>query len=764
MNAATLATTALRRVEALRTTGIALAVFAGTIFLSALLLFSVQPMFAKMVLPKLGGSPSVWAVSMCFFQAALLAGYCYAHALNRWLSLRVAPIVHLGLLGVALLALPIGLPAFGHEPPAGDAYLWLIGVLAVGVGLPFFAVSANAPLLQSWFARTGHPHAADPYFLYAASNLGSLIALLAYPLLLEPAAGAVAQAALWSAGFVGLALAIAACGALAWTSNSAETVDVGAAAATDAAMAAERTPGWEKRAAWVGLAFVPSGLLVAYSTYLTTDIASAPLLWVLPLAAFLLTFVFVFRDRPLIPHHWLLLAQPLFVVATILGLTTLGNDGRKLAGFAATGAFLVTMLVAHRELFERRPGVRHLTEFYLWMSVGGVLGGVFAALVAPQIFSNTWEMPLLLVLGLLCRPGLIAASQGEVDARRTLLIAGGVLATIVVAAIIVRAGLVDWMVAITRAFVFACGLAAFVWRASLMRQTAAVALAFAALVLLPSAMNRGDAERSFFGVHRVTETLGGQLRVLYHGTTIHGAERIRDAKGNRVTASAPLTYYHPAGPLAKAADIARAATGKTSGGLNVGIVGLGAGSMACFGKPGETWRFYEIDPVVVRLALDPSRFTFMSRCAPGAPIILGDARLTLAKSPAGFYDLLHMDAFSSDSVPAHLLTVEALRLYLSLLSPDGVLAMHVSNRYLDLVAVVASLVEAVPGTHAVLANDNFEMTTLDAVPSRVVFIARNAKALEAAKAYAFTRPMPKAEVAPWTDDYSDIITAMRRMR
>jgi hypothetical protein len=761
MNAATLASSVVRRVDAMRTTGAALGVFAVTIFLSALLLFSVQPMFAKMVLPKLGGSPSVWAVSMCFFQAGLLGGYCYAHALNRWLSTRHATFVHLTLLAVALLALPIGLPAFGHEPPAGDAYGWLIGVLAVGVGLPFFAVSANAPLLQSWFARTGHPHAADPYFLYAASNLGSLIALLAYPILLEPAAGAVAQAALWTVGFVGLVLAIAACGALAWTRTEADDATSGAKHVAE--VAAEPSPTWEKCAEWVGLAFVPSGLLVAYTTYLTTDIASAPLLWVLPLAAFLMTFVLVFRDKPVIPHAVLLLVQPLLVVCAILGFTTIGAGGRKIAAVASTCAFLVTMLVAHRELFERRPGVRHLTEFYLWMSVGGVLGGVFAALVAPQAFTNTWELPLLLVLGLLCRPGIVT-SRDDADMRKTLLASLGALVVFAAIAMVVRAGLVDWVVALTRAIVLGLALAAIVWRASAVRQTAAVALAFAALVLLPSAMKRGDAERSFFGVHRVAETPDGQLRVLYHGTTIHGAERISDAAGKPVTGAPPLTYYHPEGPMARSADIARAATGKSDGTLKAGVVGLGAGSMACFAKPGESWRFYEIDPVVMRIARDPSRFTLLSRCAPGSEIVLGDARLTLGKTAPGAYDLLMIDAFSSDAVPAHLLTVEALQLYLSRLAPEGVLAMHISNRYLDLTSVVAAIVAAVPGAHAVLANDYFEMQSLDAVPSRVVFIAKSEKALAAARAMRFAATMPKAEVAPWTDDYSDIITAMRRMR
>ena len=358
--AASLAT--IRRRADFRSTTGALALFTGTIFLSALLLFSVQPMFAKMVLPKLGGSPSVWAVSMCFFQAVLLGGYCYAHLLNRYAPARLAPLIHLGVLAVALLALPIGLPG-DAEPPAGDAYIWLVGVLAIGVGLPFFAVSANAPLLQSWFSRSGHRHASDPYFLYAASNLGSLIALLAYPLAVEPLTRLGTQATLWTAGFVVLALAIGFCGLAVVSGEGSATVSSPDQAQGGATSLSAAPPSALLRARWVGLAFVPSALLVAFTTYVTTDIASAPLLWVLPLAAFLLTFILVFRERPVLPHSIMLQLQPALVGAFLLGISSPGQPWRTIAAIAAIGGAFVTTIVAHRELYERRPDPLHLTEF-----------------------------------------------------------------------------------------------------------------------------------------------------------------------------------------------------------------------------------------------------------------------------------------------------------------------------------------------------------------------------------------------------------------
>ncbi len=759
MLAVTLGQSLARRLDARRDSRAALVFFAGTLFVSALLLFSVQPMFAKMVLPRLGGSPSVWAVSMCFFQAALLGGYCYAHALNRFATPRMAPIIHLTLMGVALLALPIGLPATWPEPPAGDAYLWLIGTLAVGVGLPFFVVSANAPLIQSWFARSGHPHAADPYFLYGASNLGSLIALLAYPVLLEPMAGLNVQASLWSTGFLVLGAGLTGCGLLMALNQRhgrapSETV-------TNAEVAEPLA--WSRRLSWIGLAALPSGLLVAFSSFVTTDIASAPFLWVLPLALFLATFILVFCETPKIPHRILLALQPAMVAGVLFGLATPGDFGWLMAMLCGTGAFFVTTMVAHRELYEQRPAPTHLTEFYLWMSFGGVVGGVFAALIAPQLFSTIWEFPVLIVAGMACRPGVMTARPDNGALRELLITSLGALLVLIAVGAAMRTGLLGNTSLLSVMIYAGFGLIAMLAVRQPLRQLIATALLGLALVILPSNINRGNAERSFFGVHRVTYAANGQIRLLMHGTTIHGAERLVDAStGARLPDPVPATYYHPGSPMAQIVDVARRASSATLGGLDVGIVGLGAGSMACYSSPAETWRFYEIDPVVVRIARDPKRFTFIERCRPHADIVIGDARLTLTKEPAGKFDYLVVDAFSSDSVPVHLLTVEAVTLYLDKLAPEGILAMHVSNRHLDLVAVAAAVTRAVPGALTALADDRTPDRGYDTAQSHVVLVSKSRKALDYAAKLPFMMTMPEPSMRPWTDDYSDILTPMLR--
>ena len=341
---AALSTDGVRRLGVALSPPLVLATFAITLFASALLLFSVQPMFAKMALPRLGGTPAVWAVSMCFFQAALLAGYCYAHALNRWLKPAHAVQAHLVVLALTYFVLPIGLPAALAEPPEGDAYLWLLSVLALGVGLPFFAVSASAPLLQAWFAATGHEDAKDPYFLYGASNLGSLIALMAYPLVLEPSIGLSAQSHAWSAGFVILAALIATSGAVMLT-RRAELQET-ATAAFDALSHADTKPLTNaQRALWVGLAAIPSGLMVAVTTHITTDVASAPFIWVIPLALFLGTFILVFKDKLAFNYRLATDGLP-FAILALVCLPV------HLAGvIVALAAFFMAAIVCHRELY-----------------------------------------------------------------------------------------------------------------------------------------------------------------------------------------------------------------------------------------------------------------------------------------------------------------------------------------------------------------------------------------------------------------------------
>jgi hypothetical protein len=735
--------------------------FTATTFLSAVLLFSVQPMFAKMVLPLLGGSPSVWAVALLFFQGALLVGYAYAHLLMAKVAARATGFVHLALSATALLVLPIGLPAGWPEPPPGDPYFWQLGLFTVAIGLPFVAVAANAPLLQAWFARTGHPSGSDPYFLYAASNLGSLLALLGYPFVLEPVFGLRVLATLWTAGFVVLLAALGACFWLVRRAGDGVAGGVRAAADTAPDIAPDTTPDWSARARWVGLALVPSALLTAFTTHIATDVASAPLIWVIPLALYLLTFVIVFRERALIPRPLLLLAH---LVAVILALLQLGQTKEEKWPLLATlgvAAFVTSALVAHRTLYESRPGVRHLTEFYMWMSVGGVLGGLFSALIAPKIFPEVFEYPLLLALSFACRPGALDFSPGVKDAlkREAAWIAGilifGLLAIYWVPRIAAayQLGFDDY--GSTPVVVLILGAASVLFWFHPKRQLAAALLMFLAVVLLPSSVHRGEAQRSYFGVYRVILSDDLQFNVLQHGTTLHGAQRIRDANGRTIASTTPATYYHPHSPMAQAVRIVGTWNAQRGEEGRFGVIGLGTGSMACHSASGETWRFFEIDPLVVSIAKSP-HFTYLANCQPNADIVLGDARLTLAKEKDESFDLLVVDAFSSDAIPMHLLTREAIRIYAAKLKPHGAGVLHISNRYLDLEAVLGPTLQGMPDLKALVvedpADDGYAVTS-----STVVVFGKGQEAIDAFRAVPGARDIKESTLRPWTDDASDIL-------
>jgi len=763
--------------------------YTATTFLSALLLFSVQPMFAKMVLPVLGGSPSVWAVAIFFFQAALLAGYCYAHLLIARAPLPFTGLVHLGVCLLALLSLPIGLPAAWSEPPPGEPYLWQLGLFTAAVGLPFLAVAANAPLLQAWFARSGHPHAADPYFLYAASNLGSLIALLGYPFVLEPAFGLRALSRLWMLGFLLLMAALALSFVLARAHAGGSTV--AALPQSGPGDAASAAPTWGARLGWIGLALVPAALLTAFTTHVTTDIASAPLLWVLPLSLYLLTFVLVFRERPLIPRRLLLLLHLASVAVALLALSQTKHETWFLTAATGVAVFFTSAMVAHRTLYEARPAARHLTEFYLWMSFGGALGGLSAALIAPKVFSEVFEYPLLLALSMACRPGVVSAEalrrvgttiarlpaamigrkpaadrQGtpeegmtEADKQEALvlwlIVAGGILAIYwlpwAAGRLGIRVG--EWG---TTPLVVAALVAVLIAQfRHPTRQLVAASLVFCALVWLPSGVKRGEAQRSYFGVYRVQQSADGEYHTLVHGTTLHGAQRVRDEDGNRIDDPTPATYYYENSPMAQTIARVRERLGDRKG--RYAVTGLGAGSLACHAKEGEAWRFFEIDPVIIGIASNPNYFTFLKHCMPKPDIVLGDARLTMAKEADGSFDLIIVDAFSSDAVPVHLMTVEALRLYLDKAKPDGIVLLHISNRYLDLERVLAATVRLLPGVQGFLVADDSADGSYAQTTSTVALFAKSAEALEPFRSLEGVSEFESTSQRPWTDDYSDIL-------
>jgi len=679
-----------------------LPVYIATIFLSAFLLFGIQPMFAKMVLPRLGGSPGVWSVAMVFFQAMLLLGYAYAHWIVAHLSLRRAALVHLGLMITVLaLALPIHIASGFERPPQEGEVLWLIGLFVASVGLPFFAVAANGPLLQAWFSRTGHSHAADPYFLYAASNIGSFLALIAYPLVVEPLLPLTIQASAWAWGFALLLAGIAGCAGLA---IGAGRTDIPAAQNTLAAEPISNA----QRLAWVGLAFVPSGLLVAVTAHISTDVAAAPLLWVVPLALFLLTFVIVFQRRPVLPHRWMLNLQLLLAFGLLMVSLFQPAIGWGSMLALHLGLFFATAMVAHGELVKRRPDAARLTEFYLWMSFGGVLGGLFSGLLAPVLFNSILEYPMLLIAGLLCRPGFTSIRLPRRVGIGLAAIMVGLFVTIVVAE-----------------------------------------------------QRRTDSIRSFFGLYRVYETADGNFRRLGHGTTVHGAQRIRNDDGTPATGRPePLSYYFTGGAIADGIEAVRRARGKALG--QVAAVGVGTGSLACQIRPGEAWSFYEIDTRVVAIATDPARFSFVSQCAPGIPFVIGDARLTLGDAAPASLDVIVVDAFSSDAVPLHLLTREAMALYLEKLAPGGALLFHISNRNMDLAPVVAATGHELGLKTWVRASQQTpELTSENKFSPNVAMVARSAADVRFGAGEVWKVEDP-TRTKPWRDDYADIIGAIWR--
>jgi spermidine synthase len=745
------AASALTATHAPRLSGrVAPALYVATLFVSALLLFVVQPMFTKMVLPRLGGSPSVWSVAMVAFQTFLFAGYAYAHLVSRLLKPARAAVLHLAFLASVALTLPLGVASGFTVPPDDHVMLWLVGLFAFSIGVPFMALSATAPLLQHWFVATGHPQAKNPYVLYAASNLGSFCALLAYPFAIEPFFTLRTQTLLWSLGFSLLALCVGAAACFAAAGS----------AFVHTAAEGER-PTWRRRAAWPLLTAIPAGLCIAVTSFIATDLAAAPFLWVVPLALYLLTFVAVFRDRPWISHALVLRLLP-YVLAP-LAISVFGSG--KTYWFANVllnlAAFTLVALACHGEAYRLRPAAKRLTEFYLWTSFGGVLGGAFAGIAAPHLFNYTYEYPILIVAALAVLPGLFAGGA------RTFIreAAPGLIAAVVV--------LAAWLVTSARLPLAAEEpmQVALVALAALMLFQARRPARFAGLVvftflltgLWQPGLGRVKTFRSFFGVHQVVDTADGTHRLLFHGTTIHGAERIRAEAGQLLPARPePLTYYYFGGPISEAIAAARGAQHHLD---QVAVVGLGTGSLACHRREGEHWTFFEIDPEVIRIARDPRYFHFLSACAPDERIVLGDARLTLSASSER-YDVIVLDAFSSDAIPVHLLTREALGMYLERLTPHGVIAFHVSNRNMELASVIAAFGKAEGLAIYDKQDDQVSDFTKDyRANAEVVVLARDAADLGDLPSLRGWRKLDATPgVAEWTDDYSDILRAILRKR
>jgi hypothetical protein len=731
-----------------------LILFTFTIFLGALLLFWVQPMAGRMLLPLLGGVPAVWNTAMVFYQATLLAGYAYAHFATKRLGVRRQAALHLALLMLPLLALPIAIPHGWTPPTTHNPIPWLLTVLTVMVGLPFFIVSTTSPLLQRWFSTSGHRDAHDPYFLYAASNCGSLLALISYPVLIEPHLRLSQQSRWWAMGYIVVLLLMAICGIWTW-----RTAKSPATAVEPNPKAAIEHLTVQRRLRWVLLAFVPCSLMLSVTTYITSEVVPIPLMWVIPLGVYLLTFILVFARRQLIPHRWMVWVLPFAVIVllTMLGRMTLkGNSFENLPWPIAVhfaGLFIVAMF-CHGELAKDRPTVAHLTEFFLWISAGGVLGGIFNALLAPLIFPTVIEYPVTLLLACLLMP--------QRSTEKTKRGAGSLDVALPVGLGLLTAGLIQLVersqitspnLALAMECVPPAIACLFFFRRPLRFALGALMVLLATTLALRPEFHNMLVSRSFFGIYKVeVDPRANYIHIFRHGTTMHGMQSL-DPKMRRV----PLLYFHRSGPLGEAiATLPRELK------QQVAIVGLGAGTIACYANAGEHWTFYEIDPEVGRIASDPKYFTFLQDSPADTKVVLGDGRLSLQAAADGQFGLMILDAYTSDTPPLHLLTREALALYLQKLAPDGVLIFNISNRHLDLEPVLATLARDA-GVYSLCRIDNNisaeEFSRTGRTTAWWLVMSRNEPWLKLlAQDTRWRLPQPQNGVGLWTDDYVSVFS------
>jgi hypothetical protein len=700
-------------------------------FVNALLLFLVQPMFAKLLLPRFGGSPAVWTTCMLFFQSALLAGYAYSHSLVKLRKPWQQAAVHLIVMALPIVTLPI---AVANMSPDGEPISSVLRLSAISVGAPFFVLATSAPLLQRWFASANHRAPVDPYFLYAASNVGSLASLILYPTLIEPALALSTQTRVWSIGYSAAVLLTVVCAIVMWR----RTAGAAPAAAANAAGMEDVT--WGRRLRWIALAFVPSSLMLAVTSYLTTDVAAVPLLWVIPLALYLITFVVTFSTYA---TRVVAVCNRFFPLILLYLTWVLTSEARlPLPPMAATHlvTFVVLATLCHGALAEDRPATSRLTDFYLSLAIGGALGGVFNTLVAPVLFDRVIEYPLALACGIVLltfRPGtkpLLGTPRWWIQPA-------------IVAAMTIVA--LSWpgngirLAAITWGFLLGAVLVTFSISRERRRLGICVLLMLSIYGVIGgrSSVNVAYASRTFFGTYRVVAAENPRSYTLFHGTTVHGRQLVGSPE--------PLTYYFRNSPIGQF-------WASRHGGTNssVGAVGLGTGTLASYARPGERWIFYEIDPEVERIARDERYFTHLAACGATCQVVIGDARLMLQQR-TDMHDVIVLDAFSSDAIPIHLLTREAIEVYLSRLKPDGILAIHISNNHLNLQAVVAGVMRdlGLVGRAQLQDETRFDKGEF---ASHWAVLARSETALGTLAADKRWYAVPPGDGRAWTDDFSNI--------
>lgn len=740
------------------------------VFMGAFLLFVIEPMIAKMLLPKVGGSPSVWNTCMVFFQAALLAGYAYAHWLSDGYSAKTQAIVQLLVVCLPLIVLPIAVPEGWIPPPRANPVGWLLMLLVVSVGLPFVVLSTCAPLMQKWYVTSSGGATRDPYFLYSASNAGSFLALLAYPAVVEPFLGLHEQARFWSIGYVVWAVLLALAALRLFTKREGDApVEPSSSALANGSAGASPSP--RQRLRWIALAAVPSSYFLGVTTFITSDIAPVPLLWIAPLAIYLLTFTIVFSRRPIISHRRMVFALPwamLLIVLFVLARPM--TPAPAIVAVHLVGLFIAAM-VCHGELARTRPDPRHLTQFYLLISFGGVIGGLFNALVAPVIFNRAWEYPL--AIALVC---FIAPSRRLFRAKQTGAIrknsAQDVILTILLPAI---TGVIAWqslnyapyLSDLAGAVIFLVFLApAFLIAMAVAERPLRFSLAIAAMLLVTIAHpgehgNTLLVRRSFFGICQVQSTPSNRFVQFLHGRTLHGSQLEDPTTRRPIAPEIPLAYYTREGPIGQ---VMRSLPQDRS--LSIGVVGLGVGSMAAYARRRMSMTFYEIDPLVLDIAEHSGWFTYLQGARDRGAVVstvLGDARQTLADAPAASFDLLVLDAFSGDAIPVHLLTREAVAMYLTKLKPHGLLAVHISNRFLELQPLISALATDA-GWTCYVRNDPMIDVTLamqGGVASKWTVMAKQREDLGVIDDGRWTESQPKAGDPLWTDDRSNLLSTVK---
>ena len=760
--------------------------FGFTFFLSAALLFWVQPMFSKMVLPLLGGVPAVWNTCLVFYQTTLLLGYAYAHLSATWLSLRRQILLHILLLGGCLPTLSFQME-YSDSAQAFPVF-WLLASFVGSIGSAFFALSATAPLLQSWSGRLKHSSSGNPYIFYAVSNAGSLLALLTYPLLVEPFWGLARQAQGWEAGFGILAFLILGCALILLRQGtlikSTRQLDIDGRPIS-------RYPRWR----WMALAFIPSSLLLGVTRHITTDIAAIPLFWVIPLALYLLTFIFVFAHRSPLKHEHMLMVQ-LFLTLPLLVLYLGGMRTSLWLDFPLhLTTFFVLTMVCHGELARSKPEPKALTEFYFWMSFGGCLGGLFTALLAPILLDSILEYPLMIALSCLIRP----FQKGQRPLRNL----RGLLLLSVAALFLFPIGLATQkrapaiLLGTASLLLFSsCGGAVLLNFLNTRRRMFWGLGSFLAGGLLLAGMQQDllVQKRDFFGALRVVKSADAQYHLFYHGTTLHGAQHVSPELRRE-----PLTYFHRQGPLgqifslleshsppgrsegwvARSDETSNAAThpqplpGGECVGLaakrafkprKIAVFGLGIGTIAAYAREGDAMTFYEIVPQVQVVAQDTRYFHYLSDSAGEIDMVLGDARISLMQAPDASYDLIIQDAFSSDTIPVHLLTEEAFELYARKLRENGLLIFNITNRHLDLEPVLARLFQNI-GFSGLIRSDTQvtpEEEEARKYPSRWVIAARKSAGLDFLRADSRWKALlSRPDMRLWTDDYSNILACLK---